>query len=414
MEWPSPPAKIGTPSRIIGLAFRSSGLSAAAAFALGGAAFAVANLLLARSLSPLEFGLFSLIVGLLNLGVQLAPLGTDGAINRARVRPTFWLFRRAFAASLMAALVVGFLSQMIYGLAVGLLGLIVVGVVSGGLTLVAAAIFQSRHSFVVSLCLTQLANLALLAAAGLAVRAHSVGFIAPLVCFVCGYVCASVFGWRALLRSDRVTADDSIRFGWVEPLSYAGVNAAGFVLSSLERLMVPKVLSLEDLATFGVMAAVVIAPFRMLQLGIGYTLLPRLRAAPDLAERRRLVRDEAVIMGAVVLSGAILISFLAPVVVNLVVAGKYELPRNLLLAGLVTSVLRAASGFTKGAVMALCSNRELAVLNVLMWVAMVLGIVGALVGAQWGLVGVIYGASLGWLTHILASAAITGRHLLHR
>lgn len=338
----------GTPIRVIVLAIRSSALSAAAVFAVGGAGFAVANLLLARSLPPLEFGVVSLLFGLVNLGAQLGPLGADGAVNRKRVRPTLWLLGRTLVTSLLVALVIGLASWIVYGLAIGLVGLSIVGVVSGGLTLVAAASFQSRQSFLVSLSLTQAANLVLLAAAVSAVAVNSPSMTLPLACFVGGYICSSILGWGALLHSDRVVGERSSRFGWVEPLSYAGVSAAGLVLSTLERLMVPKVLSLEDLATFGVLAAVVIAPFRMLQLGIGYTLLPRLRAAASFAERRRLVRDEAIVMGLVVLGGAIAAYFLAPLAVDLMLAGKYELHRELLLAGLLTSMLRAASGFAKG------------------------------------------------------------------
>jgi O-antigen/teichoic acid export membrane protein len=406
----SPP---GISGRIIGSAFRSPALAVAAAFGLGGVGFTVANLLLARTLPPTEFGLVSLILGLLNLGLQVAPLGADGAINRARIRPTPWLLGRAFLASLAVALVIGVFSRIVYGLAIDLVALILVGVVTGGLTQVAAATFQSRQSFAISICLTHIANLVLLAAGIIVFAAHLADAVVPIVCFVAGYVCTAIFGWRALFRSNLVMEEVSTRFGWIEPLSYAGVNAAGLVLLMLERLMVPKLLSLEDLATFGVLAAVVIAPFHVLQLGIGYTLLPRLCAATGVAERRQLVYDEALLMGVVVLAGAILVYFLAPLVVEVVLAGKYELKRGLLLAGLLTSLLRTASGFTKGAVTALCSNRELAALNVLMWVAVIVAITGALIGAHWGLVGLIYGISVGWAIRTVVSAAIAGPHLLH-
>jgi O-antigen/teichoic acid export membrane protein len=124
------------------------------------------------------------------------------------------------------------------------------------------------------------------------------------------------------------------------------------------------------------------------------------------------VYDEALLMGVVVLAGAIIVYFLAPPVVDIVLAGKYELTRDLLLAGLLSSILRTASGFTKGAVTALCSNRELAVLNVLLWVTVGIAVAGALMGAQWGLVGLIYGTSVGWAIRTLVSALIAGRHLV--
>jgi O-antigen/teichoic acid export membrane protein len=402
----------GIPGRIMVSAFRSPALAVAAAFAIGGAGFTVANLLLARSLPPIEFGLVSLILGLLNLGLQVAPLGADGAINRARIRPTPWLLGRAFLASLAVASVIALISRIVYGLAIDLVALILVGVVAGGLTQVAAATYQSRQSFAISICLTHIANLVLFAAGVLVLAAHLADAIVPVAFFVGGYVCTAIVGWRALFRSEPAIEEDATRFGWIEPLSYAGVNAAGLVLLMLERLMVPKLLSLEDLATFGVLAAVVIAPFHVLQLGIGYTLLPRLCAATGVAERRQLVYDEALLMGVVVLAGAIIVYFLAPPVVDIVLAGKYELTRDLLLAGLLSSILRTASGFTKGAVTALCSNRELAVLNVLMWVTVGIAVAGALMGAQWGLVGLIYGTSVGWAIRTLVSALIAGRHLV--
>ena len=100
-------------------------------------------------------------------------------------------------------------------------------------------------------CLTHIANLVLLAAGVLVFAAHLADAIVPVVCFVVGYVCTAILGWHALFRSDPAVEEDATRFGWIEPLSYAGVNAAGVVLLMLERLMVPKLLSLEDLATFG-------------------------------------------------------------------------------------------------------------------------------------------------------------------
>jgi hypothetical protein len=52
------------------------------------------------------------------------------------------------------------------------------------------------------------------------------------------------------------------------------------------------------------------------------------------------------------------------------------------------------------------------VLNVLMWVTVGIAVAGALMGAQWGLVGLIYGTSVGWAIRTLVSALIAGRHLV--
>jgi Na+-driven multidrug efflux pump len=45
------------------------------------------------------------------------------------------------------------------------------------------------------------------------------------------------------------------------------------------------------------------------------------------------------------------------------------------------------------------------------WVSVALSVMGAVFGARWGLTGVIYGVSLGWLVRSLAALIITFRHL---
>ena len=151
----------------------------------------------------------------------------------------------------------------------------------------------------------------------------------------------------------------------------------------------------------------------MLQLGIGYTLLPRLCAATGVAERRQLVYDEALLMGVVVLAGAIVVYFLAPLVVDIVLAGKYELTRDLLLAGLLSSMLRDRQRLHQGrgdgpVQQSRACRAERAHVG-----AVVVAVAGALMGAHWGLVGLIYGISVGWAIRTLVSALIAGRHLVH-
>jgi hypothetical protein len=69
------------------------------------------------------------------------------------------------------------------------------------------------------------------------------------------------------------------------------------------------------------------------------------------------------------------------------------------------------TGFTRATASALCSNRELAHLSGLMWLAIVGALAGAAFGSQWGLVGLIYGAAMGWLGQFVVSTSIAIRHL---
>ena len=96
-------------------------------------------------------------------------------------------------------------------------------------------------------------------------------------------------------------------FPWSEALSFAGINASGLVLVQLDRLVIPHVLPLHDLATFGVLAAIAGSLFRVLSMGVGYSLVPRLRAAKTVLDRRHLVAHEAKLVSAIAVGGSVAI-----------------------------------------------------------------------------------------------------------
>ena len=78
---------------------------------------------------------------------------------------------------------------------------------------------------------------------------------------------------------------------------------------------------------------------------------------------------------------------------------------------MVSGVVRVLTGFTRAAVAALCSNRELAYLSGLMWLSVAVAVGGATVGAHWGLTGLIYGVSLGWVAQVIVSVGMVLSHL---
>ncbi len=103
----------------------------------------------------------------------------------------------------------------------------------------------------------------------------------PLVIAGLGFLLAALSGWIVLFRERAMKPARETWFPWTEAFSFAGLNAAGLVLIQLERLVIPHVLPLSDLATYGVLAAIAGSLFRVLQMGVGYTLLPRLRVASN-------------------------------------------------------------------------------------------------------------------------------------
>jgi O-antigen/teichoic acid export membrane protein len=394
--------------------WRSPALAGAVFFAISGLGFAVGSLLLARVLSKTDFGVVMLAVALISLGNQFAPVGADGVVNRQPVdfgAPLLW---RVVGTSIVAGLVFFAISDLVYHLAFSMSLFVLIGVAAGGVNRVAAAKFQSLQRFSIALALFNSMSMAMVMVATLVVVLQIQQPLIPVVLVVLGYIVAASLGWWALLRRRARELGPFEPFGWGEALSYAGVHVAGVVLTQLDRLLIPKLLSLEDLATFGVVAAVTIAPFRMLQLGVGYTLLPRMRAASSVEERRRLLLQELLMTGLVVVIGVAAVWMLAPLVVWLFLGDKYVLSPALIGAALVSGTVRVLTGFTRATASALCTNRELAYLSGLMWLSIACAIPGAAFGSLWGLVGLIYGAVIGWIGQLVVSTSIAVRHLRTR
>jgi O-antigen/teichoic acid export membrane protein len=189
------------------------------------------------------------------------------------------------------------------------------------------------------------------------------------------------------------------------------MQATGLLLIQLERLVLPHVLPLRDLATYGVLAAIAGSLFRVFQMGVGYTMFPRLRAATDVRRRRRLVLKEARLVGVVVLLGSAAIWIVTPLIERWFLAGKYHLAGSLVFATLVSGIAKVANAFARSAASAVASPRELSIVNLVGWVSVAIALIAAVVGARWGLAGVIYGVALGWIVRSAAAAWVAARHL---
>src|SRR6185503_7320287 len=134
-----------------------------------------------------------------------------------------------------------------------------------------------------------------------------------------------------------------------QTLPHAGAQATGLILIPLDRLIIPHYLPLHDLATFGVLAAVAGSLFRVLQMGVGYSLVPRLRATESVQERRRLVAREARVVAGVVVVGSAAIAVVTPLVEHWFLQGKYHLTAALVIATIVSGVVKLFNAFTKAA-----------------------------------------------------------------
>jgi O-antigen/teichoic acid export membrane protein len=382
-------------------------------YGAAGLGFVGANLILARVLPTAEYGLFTLVIALVNLGHALGTLGVDGVVTRRHLEAGPDLLRRAAWAALGVALALSIIAKAAYHLTIPMLLVVFVATLWGGTMMVAAARFQSEERFGISLALMQSPNIVLLLAA-LAVLVSEVKTASlPLYIAAAGMVVAAVLGWWLLLREWKAapSAHSLNRFPWGEALSFAGLNAAGLLLIQLDRLIIPYVLSVHDLATYGVLAAIAGSLFRVLSMSVGFTLVPRLRVAAGARERRMLIAHEAKLVGAIILGGAAIIWFVTPLIERWFLAGKYHLAGSLVLAALVSGVAKIANSFTKSTVSALATPAELALVNVFGWVSVALAIPAAVVGARWGLAGVVYGVAFGWLLRAVTALYVALRYL---
>jgi O-antigen/teichoic acid export membrane protein len=391
--------------------WRSPTLRSVLVYGASGLGFAGANLILARFLPTTEYAIFTLVIALASLGYSLAPAGVDGIVNRRHLDAGPRLLGRTLGPSLLVGMVFAIIAAVAYQMSPPFLVLLFVSTVAGGAMAVAAAQFQSERRFGISLSLSQSPNLFLLLAALAVIASNDRKAWLPLLVSAVGFVLAAVYGWSVLLRERGAKPGRETWFPWTEALSFAGLNAAGLLLIQLERLVIPHVLPLTELATYGVLAAIAGSLFRVLQMGVGYTLVPRLRAAGSVVERRHLITHEAKLVTALVAAGSAVIWFVTPLIERWLLQGKYHLGAALLLAALITGIAKIMDAFTKSTVTALATPAELSLVNLFGWGSAALAIPAAVFGSRWGLAGVIYGVGFGWLIRAGTSLYITFRHL---
>lgn len=376
-----------------------------------GAGFAGANLILARRLPETEYALFTLFLALVNLGYALAPAGIDTFVVRRPVEFGPRFLRKVTVVTTAVGVLFGAIGYLGYDLSVTVSLLLALATAAGGIMAVAASRFQGELRFGLSLSIAQSPNLVLIAAALLALAVGSQRANLAIAVSTAGFVVAAWLGWWILLRERHAKPERTCEINWGEAVAFAGVNASGLLLVQLDRLLIPHVRPVEDLATFGVLAAIVGSLFRVLQQGVGYSLLPRLRAATGVAEQRRLLAHEARLVGVIALLGSAFIWVITPPVERYLLAGKYHLAPALIVAGIVAGVTKILNAFSKASVSALANQRELAMVNYFGWASALLAVVAGLAAGTWGLPGVIYGVALGWLLRSMAAFYVTFRHL---
>lgn len=391
--------------------YRSPSVRSAAAFGIGGVAFALANLVFARSIPALDYGLLSLMIGVVAVAGPMGPMGLDYVLVRRGWTLHRKLRRPALLTSLLVSLLTVAMSALLYRLGLPLLLATLVATVSASVSQLVSAHYQSQRQFGISGVFLQGMNWSLLLIAVIAVSLH-IRAAVPLAALIAGSgLLLAIVGWSILGRARKHEAEPSMQGLWREAIALMLINVTGSALLQLERLILPVTVGIEDLALFGVAAALVGSPFRMLQMAATFTIVPRMRDAATVADRRHLLRHEFALFCVVMAPAAVAFWFLSPPLAHWFLHGKYDLGPELVLAMIVSGLLKVLGAFAASVVSALASESGLRLLGWVSWGCILLACIAAFGLRQYGLVGVIYATSLGWVARIAAAAWISAPYL---
>lgn len=405
-----PPPRLGSDRRTLLKAslaqmIDSPSLRAAAVMALGGLGFAAANILLARVLEARAFGEVALLLALVQIAVSFGPLGVDLSINRHRLNASAALLSFSFLTSLVIALLLAVVARGLYALSHALAACVAVGAAGASLSAIGAAFLRSRGRFAISLLLFQIHNYVLFGAAAAALLIDPSSAIPAALVIAGAYTLTAVTGVFAGAREAR-GSDARIPLGTLIKESAAGfgIGLAIQLLWQLERIAIPRMLSLNDLATFAAVASVAASPFRMIQMGTQFTLVPTLRNCSDRRSALRVMRAEGIALVLAVVLATVAVFALTPLVVNLILQGRYPVTETLVVAMVLTGCIKVGHGFAVSVVQALGSLRALARLHMFSWVGVVVGATLACAGSIYGITGVVIGTGIGWLVTTVAAA----------
>jgi O-antigen/teichoic acid export membrane protein len=263
---------------------------------------------------------------------------------------------------------------------------------------VVAGLFQGERRFFTATALLQIHNYTLLIAAGLVVlfSKADASLVAGLIAI--SYLCSAVVGWwlaRKTMTHGRTAID--IRVLLSEGFSVVGLSLAVQFLFQFERLAIPKVGSMAMLATYAILTAIAGSPYRMIQLGNSFTLLPRIRAAPDASSARKVISHEFVTAALVTLLSTLAIAIMGPLAFHYLLHDRYVIGWALLSVAIAMGLVRVWEGFSTTIVSALGEPRRLAQLSAISWVSLGVALIGVIIGARYGLQGVLYGTLAAWI-----------------
>ena len=120
---------------------------------------------------------------------------------------------------------------------------------------------------------------------------------------------------------------------------------------------------------------------------------------------------EALVVTGTCVIAAIAVLVVTPFILAWVLPGRYHIGLPLLLAAIGVGALKVLASLVAATVNSVGSAAELAWLSVIGWVSIGVALLGATVGAHWGLTGLVYGVGVGWAFRALVIGLLAVPHL---
>jgi len=374
-------------------AIRSHSLRAAVLFAISGAAFAIGNLLLARRLPVAEYGSLVLAVAIYMVLAQLAPLGTDQMV----IRRALTYRRKTAAFQAISGLMIGCVAALgirefasFPWIAAAALG----GAVASGALLVGVSAEMRARGWGFAPMVFAAPSFVLLVIGVAAQLVPSPGLETTLIAFALGLLVLALAAVLLTLRHASYTAPAAVR--WLDIVPIVGVVAVATISNQFDRLLLPLLLGLGDVATFSVLSSLAIFPFRLLDAGVNFTLTPRLSKAGDPRLAYGAFKAELGITAAFLVIACGGIVLLAPAVAFHLTDGRYELSVLLVICACLSGLAKLMHGFLRSIAVALGTSQELYQVNACGWIALTVAALCAAAGSRFGLAGFVAGSASGY------------------
>jgi O-antigen/teichoic acid export membrane protein len=383
---------------LIARLLKSDSLRSAIGFAAGGAGFAAGNILLAKVMSPEGFGVVALVLALNQFGVTFGPFGLEIVANRHRPRVGRRLGLLALALATATGVVAAAIAFYYYGLSAGIVALLLPMVMGSATGRVCSALFQGERLFNSAMILSQASNYILLFIALLALGFSLATESFVLISMAGGYIIVSALGWWVAYRTvNEGRREIEFPMAFSEGAAALGIGVGVEILSQFERLAIPKVGSVEMLGTYAVLAAVAGSPFRMIKIATSFSLLPRLRAVGSAAEARAVIVRESFTALSMAAASSVGIVLVAPLVFDTLLKGKYQIGFSLIGATILVGLVKIWESFSTAVTMSCGSRRSMAIISVLAWICLAIAAAAMVIGARYGLIGILYGVGSAWV-----------------